>query len=223
MGILRNIWNTLFGKSQKEETTEFLEVKEPKLKLVHKKKKEVEGAIYLDKEVKPKDKKTIGAYNSENIKSNPNNICEYKEPIKTFCEPSFYPNSSNVCNPPVAPNSNNPLIDIPNRDDFFVSNELIQKEVKTDTEIIKPVEKQKIKSKKVVIGQKTLFEVKDYLLKYGSIDVLTCEQIFKVKSLHNFIWQLRKEGLKIKTDKVGLHNELGEKIEVTNYRLISKK
>jgi hypothetical protein len=135
MGILRNIWNTLIGRSQKEETTEVLEFKEPKLEVVHKNKKE------------------------ENVE--PENVL--------------------------------------------------------------PVEKQKIKSKKVVIGQKTLFEVKDYLLKYGSIDVLTCEQIFKVKSLHNFIWQLRKEGFKIKTDKVGLHNELGQKIEVTNYRLISKK
>jgi len=135
MGILRNIWNTLFGRSQKEETIEVLEFKEPKLEVVHKNKKE------------------------ENVE--PENVL--------------------------------------------------------------PVEKQKIKSKKVVIGQKTLFEVKDYLLKYGSIDVLTCEQIFKVKSLHNFIWQLRKEGFKIKTDKVGLHNELGQKIEVTNYRLISKK
>jgi len=80
--------------------------------------------------------------------------------------------------------------------------------------------KQKIRS---VIGQKTLSEIKDYLLTYGSIDVLTCEQKFKVKSLHNFIWHLRKEGLKIKTNKVGLHNELGQKVEVTNYILITKK
>ena len=135
MGILRNIWNTLIGRSQKEETTEVLEFKEPKLEVVHKNKKE-----------------------------------EYVEP-----------------------------------------------------ENVLPVEKQKKKRFKSVIGQKTLAEVKEYLIKYGSIDVLTCEQIFKVKSLHNFIWQLRKEGLKIKTDKVGLHNELGQKIEVTNYRLISKK
>ena len=135
MGILRNIWNTLIGRSQKEETTEVLEFKEPKLEVVHKNKKE------------------------ENVE--PENVL--------------------------------------------------------------PVEKQKKKRFKSVIGQKTLAEVKEYLIKYGSIDVLTCEQIFKVKSLHNFIWQLRKEGLKIKTDKVGLHNELGQKIEVTNYRLISKK
>jgi hypothetical protein len=80
--------------------------------------------------------------------------------------------------------------------------------------------KQKVKS---AIGQKTLSDIKDYLLTYGSIDVLTCEQKFNVKSLHNFIWHLRKDGLKIKTDKVGLHNELGQKVEVTNYRLIIKK
>ena len=66
-------------------------------------------------------------------------------------------------------------------------------------------------------------EIKEYLITYGSLDVLTCEQKFKVKSLHNFIWYLRKEGFEIKTDKVGLHNELGQKIEVTNYRLIPKK
>jgi len=135
MGILRNIWNTLFGRSQKEETTEVLEFKEHKLEVVHKKKKE------------------------ENV-----------EPENVF-----------------------------------------------------PVEKQKKKRNKRVIGQKTLSDIKDYLIKYGSLDVLTCEQMFKVKSLHNFIWQLRKDGLKIKTDKVGLHNELGQKIEVTNYRLIPKK
>ena len=149
MGILRNIWNMLFGNSQKEETTEFLEVKEPKLKVVHKKEKEVSGAIYLGKEVKPKEEVVV--------------------------------------------------------------------------QDVLPTEKQKKKNVKRVIGQKTLSEIKDYLIKYGSLDVLTCEQMFEVKSLHNFIWQLRKDGLKIKTDKVGLHNELGQKIEVTNYRLISKK
>jgi hypothetical protein len=81
------------------------------------------------------------------------------------------------------------------------------------------------KNKKVknIVGQKTLNEIKEYLITYGSIDVLTCEQKFKVKSLHNFIWFLRNEGFEIKTDKVGLHNELGQKVEVTNYRLIAKK
>jgi len=145
MGILRNIWNTLFGKSKKEETAEVLEVKEPVLKLVHKKKKE---------------------------------------------------------------------------EDFFASNDIIKKEKKMDSEFLNLPIKKRTKN---VVGQKTLNEIKEYLITYGSLDVLTCEQKFKVKSLHNFIWFLRNEGLEIKTDKVGLHNELGQKIEVTNYRLISKK
>ena len=145
MGILRNIWNTLFGKSKKEETTEILEVKEPKLKVVHKKEKE---------------------------------------------------------------------------EDFFASNDIIEKEKKMDSEFLNLPIKKRTKN---VVGQKTLNEIKEYLITYGSLDVLTCEQKFKVKSLHNFIWFLRNEGLEIKTDKVGLHNELGQKIEVTNYRLISKK
>jgi hypothetical protein len=73
------------------------------------------------------------------------------------------------------------------------------------------------------VGQKTLSEIKNYLLTYGSLDVLTCEQKFKVKSLRNFIWQLRKDGLEILTEKVELHNEMGQKVEVTNYILISEK
>ena len=98
--------------------------------------------------------------------------------------------------------------------------ELIEKEKRMDDEVNRPVKNKKNKN---VIGQKTLSEIKDYLLTYGSIDVLTCKQKFKVKSLHNFIWHLRKEGLKIKTNKVGLHNELGQKVDVTNYILITKQ
>ena len=86
-----------------------------------------------------------------------------------------------------------------------------------------PTAEPKKKRVKSIIGQRTLSEIKDYLLAHGSIDVLTCEEKFNVKSLHNFIWHLRKEGLKIKTEKVGLHNELGQKVEVTNYILISEK
>jgi hypothetical protein len=41
--------------------------------------------------------------------------------------------------------------------------------------------------------------------------------------LRNFIWQLRKDGLEILTEKVELHNEMGQKVEVTNYILISEK
>ena len=85
------------------------------------------------------------------------------------------------------------------------------------------IPKPKKKRIKKVVGQKTLSEIKNYLLTYGSLDVLTCEQKFKVKSLRNFIWQLRKDGLEILTEKVELHNEMGQKLEVINYKLITKK
>lgn len=98
----------------------------------------------------------------------------------------------------------------------------VQKSVNICSNDLPTVEPKK-KRTKSIIGQRTLSEIKDYLLTYGSIDVLTCEQKFNVKSLHNFIWHLRKDGLKIKTQKVGLHNELGQKVEVTNYILISEK
>jgi hypothetical protein len=88
-----------------------------------------------------------------------------------------------------------------------------------DLSMLKP----KKRDAKKIVGQKTLSKIKEHLLTYGSIDTFTCKSKFNVKSLHNFIWYLRKEGLKIKTDKVGLHNGVGQKFEVTNYRLISEK
>ena len=98
----------------------------------------------------------------------------------------------------------------------------VQKSVNICSNDLPNVEPKKKRIKKVV-GQKTLSEIKNYLLTYGSLDVLTCEQKFKVKSLRNFIWQLRKDGLEILTEKVELHNEIGQKVEVTNYILISEK
>jgi hypothetical protein len=112
---------------------------------------------------------------------------------------------------------------IPNGDDFFVSNEIIQKEINTDKDFLSSENKPKKKRKKNIVGQKTLNEIKEYLIAYGSLDVLTCEQKFKVKSLHNFIWFLRKDGFVFKTEKIFLHNELGKKVEVVNYKLITKK
>jgi 1-acyl-sn-glycerol-3-phosphate acyltransferase len=52
--------------------------------------------------------------------------------------------------------------------------------------------------------------------------ILVCNH----QSMHDIIpiiWFLRNEGFEIKTDRVGLHNELGQKVEVTNYILINKK
>lgn len=186
MGILKNIWNTIFGKSKKEQELNSESIKQASMKVVYKK----------------ETANTIGD-------------CSLVDTQPDKSNPNFNPSNHGVCIFPVTP--------IPNGDDFFVSDDLIEKENKIDADYSFVVEKQIKKRTKNVIGQNTLNEIKEYLLTYGSLDVLTCEQKFKVKSLHNFIWYLRKEGFKIKTDKVGLHNELGQKVEVTNYRLISKK
>lgn len=196
MGILKDIWNTIFGKSKKQEKFgRGGSIEEPKMQVIYKK----------------ENKKVIGGYKSGDTQPDKSKSCSYKDVTHTFCEPNFTPKSYGVCNPPAI---------IPNGDDFFASKELIEKEKIMDDEVNRLVKNKKNKN---VIGQKTLSEIKDYLLTYGSIDVLTCKQKFKVKSLHNFIWHLRKEGLKIKTNKVGLHNELGQKVDVTNYILITKQ
>jgi hypothetical protein len=181
MGILKDIWNTLFGKSKQEKQFgRGGSIDEPVMEVIYKR-------------------------NEDKIDSDPtSNENELEEQNPQVC--NDVQKRVNVCS-----------------DDLFFSNELIEKETQTDTKFINPIEKGKNKKVKNIVGQKTLNEIKEYLLTYGSLDVLTCEQKFKVKSLQNFIWFLRNEGFKIKTDKIGLHNELGQKVEVTNYRLITKK
>jgi hypothetical protein len=80
----------------------------------------------------------------------------------------------------------------------------------------------KKKSNKCVVGKKTLSKVRDYLLTFGSVNLDALQKEFKVKSLRNFIWYLRKEGFNIKTEKIESLNELGQKIKTTNYILMSK-
>ena len=63
--------------------------------------------------------------------------------------------------------------------------------------------------------------VLEYLLKYGSIDKRTCAEKFGLKRLDNVICELRKQGMNIKNETVELHNELGEKTKVNNYRLVN--
>jgi hypothetical protein len=151
MGILRDIWNTIFGiKKEDDKFERGGSIAEPEMKIVHKKSEE---------------KIDAGRTYTENELGEANPAC---------------------------------------------SEDL-------------PKHKPKKRKSKSIVGQKTLNEIKEYLITYGSLDVLTCEQKFKVKSLHNFIWFLRNEGFEIKTDKVSLHNELGQKVEVTNYTLITKK
>jgi hypothetical protein len=162
MGIIKDIWNTIFGKKRQENRFERGgSIAEPEMKVVHKKSEDKieSGSTYTENE--------FLEFDSENLKS---------------------------------------------------------KENKMDSQIKFEVsEPTKNKKAKNVVGQKTLSEIKDYLLTYGSIDVITCKAKFDVKSLKNFIWQLRKDGLEILTEKVELHNEMGQKVEVINYRLITKK
>lgn len=126
---------------------------------------------------------------------------------------------------------NKPLIDIPNGDDFFVSNYLTEKEKKTDSEFANLSKKEKTelkkkskkKSKTSVVGQKTLSKIKEHFLLHKSLDVLTCKEKYKVKSLRNFIWELRRQGFVFKTEKINVINVLGENVEVINYILIRTK
>jgi hypothetical protein len=221
MGIFRYIWNALFGKSNEQE-------KYKKGGLLE---KETKQETSIDKEVQqvqepPKFadekpvKKTIGAYNTENADFNATKVCEFKEPLKTFCEPRFYPNSSNVCNPAITP--------IPNGDDFFVSNELKSKEKRLDAKFESTVKKEKKeskkKSKKMNIGKKTLSEIKEHILENGSLNTYACKQIFKVKSLHNFISALRGQGFVFITERVTVKDDSGQVIDkAVNYTLIDKK
>ncbi len=163
MGIVKDIWNTLFGKpKQQEKFQRSGSIAEPVMQVVHNKNDDEIDVERSSAEI------------------------ELTEPNPQFC--------------------NN-----------------VQQGENIRPNDLSAVPKPKKKKSKNIIGQKTLSEIKDYLLTYGSIDVLTCEQKFKAKSLHNFIWQLRKDGLKIKTEKVFLNNEFSQKVEVTNYRLISLK
>lgn len=74
-----------------------------------------------------------------------------------------------------------------------------------------------------VVGQKTLSEIKNYLLTHGSIDTVVCKTVFGVKSLQNFIWQLRKDGLEIKTKKHTYTDDSGQEKQQVFYILISPK
>lgn len=126
-----------------------------------------------------------------------------------------------VQSPSIVIDDNKPLINIPNGDDFFASNQIIEKEKKTDSEFANLPKK---KSKKMNIGKKTLFEIKVHILEYGSLNTYDCKRIFKVKSLHNFISALRSQGFVFITEKMVIKDVSGQVIEkAVNYTLIDKK
>lgn len=146
MGIFKNIWNSIFGKSQKQE--EFGRggsIEEPKLKVVHR--------------LQPEP---VGNTSKEVL-------------MEGFIEPSILrPKTKSKCKE-------------------SVSSTVLNKEQ----------------------------QVIQYLLKYGSIDKRTCTEKFGLKRLDNLICELRKKGMNIKNETIELHNELGEKTKVNNYRLVT--
>jgi hypothetical protein len=114
------------------------------------------------------------------------------------------------------------------KEDFSVKKQVKQVQsppIFTDKE---PVKKEKTepkkKSKKMNIGKKTLFEIKVHILEYGSLNTYDCKQIFKVKSLHNFISALRGQGFVFITERMVIKDVSGQVIEkAVNYTLIDKK
>lgn len=114
------------------------------------------------------------------------------------------------------------------KEDFSVKKEVKQVQsppIFTDKE---PVKKEKTepkkKSKKMNIGKKTLAEIKEHILENGSINTYACKQIFKVKSLHNFISALRGQGFVFITERMVIKDVSGQVIEkAVNYTLIDKK
>lgn len=107
------------------------------------------------------------------------------------------------------------------KDDFFASNEIIEKEKKMDFEFANLPKK---KSKKMNIGKKKLSEIKEHILENGSINTYYCKQVFKVKSLRNFISALRSQGFVFITETVVIKDVSGQVIEKAfEYTLIDKK
>jgi len=230
MGFLKQLWNILFVKCKKtKETTEMgSSKKEPILKVVHR------------KEDLSSDK--IGGYSLENEEHQKEMSCTYIDPANDVFQAKGDSINHGIFGFEPVPNNKernavimDNIVPVPNNKernavimDNIVREGLLSKETyfsmekesgsTSDDLLIHQSKKVKLKNG---IGQKTLSDIKDYLITYGSLDVLTCEQKFKVKSLHNFIWQLRKDGFKIKTGKVSLHDEFSQKVEVTNYILIS--
>lgn len=209
MGILKYIWNTIFGESKKQE--EFGRggsIEEPKLKVVHKK----------------ESSKIIGGYTSVDVEPDNLKTCHYQEP-NNFCQPNFTPSNHGVCNFAVAPDSDKPIVTI--KELIELQETQVCNEVQESINSTEPIEVSKPTIKRVSKKPTKDFfmskeqEVLQYLLKYGSIDKITCNEKFGLKRLDNVICELRKQGMNIKNETVELHNELGEKVKVNNYRLVS--
>jgi hypothetical protein len=245
MGIFKNIWNSIFGKSQKQEEFEkggsIGEV--PTLKVVHRGKNSSEAIHKLDAEyvchitketstvtfvrsisqnLQPKNKivtNKIGGYAFGDTKPDKSKSCHGQE-VNSWCQPNLAPSNTGVCAFPVSYDPIIPANLAPSNTGvcaFPVSYDPIIPEIKTKITLTNW-------NKKVLVNSLPLNkqqEVIQYLLKYGSIDKITCAEKFGLKRLDNLICELRKEGMNIKNETIELHNKLGKKNKVNNYRLVS--
>jgi len=224
MRILKNIWITIFGKSKKQKEFEKNQekfgrggsIEEPKMEVVHKK----------------ENPNVIGGYTSGDVEADKSSSCAYQYTERMICRPNLPIDACKVktflpttCDAIITTNGDKPLIDIPNGDDFFVSKELLSREELMDSQITFEVSKPKTKKAFIERPKGDVMTkeqaVLEYLLKYGSIDKRTCAEKFGLKRLDNVICELRKQGMNIKNETVELHNELGEKTKVNNYRLVN--
>ena len=180
MGILKDIWQTIFGKSKKKETYDTNAfnlsekgglISESQMKVVHKKEKS----------------------NSE-----------------LFCKPNFDSSSYD------APEVHESVIVV----EPSVISDVEPKTVPADDLINENIITVPTNKKNALVGLKTKIKIGQYFEEFGSLDELTCEQKFKVKSLRNIVSELRKDGFKFETENIELHNELGEKNNVLNYKFI---
>lgn len=107
-------------------------------------------------------------------------------------------------------------------------NTIFRKTVKkTDVLSIEKNEKKEnlkhFKNKKNVVGNKTKLKIKQYLKENGEINKGISIEKFKIKSLQNVIWELRKEGMKIKTCKHYIKTPTGKTKTVIDYKLMTSK
>ena len=176
MGILKDIWQTIFGKSKKKETydTNAFDLSE-------------KGGLISKLQMKVVHKKE-------------------KSSSELFCKPNF--DSSNYDAPEV---HQSVMVVEPS-----VISDIEPKIISADgNNVTIPTKK-----KNALVGLKTKIKIGQYFEEFGSLDELTCEQKFKVKSLRNIVSELRKDGFKFETENIELHNELGEKNNVLNYKFI---
>jgi hypothetical protein len=180
MGFLRDIFRAFFCKSKKQEQLDKTNIEQPYMQVVYKK----------------ENKKVIGGYKSGDTQPDKSKSCSYKDVTQTFCEPNFTPKSYGVCNPSAI---------IPNGDDFFASEELIEKEKRMDDEVNNVCIEVKNEVNISSSNKPKIFNTKrekliNHLLETSSgITKKEASEKFKINRLDTMVYNLRKKGYVFET------------------------